>query len=127
MQRLTQAEEEVMQWIWALERAFVKDIIAAMPEPKPPYNTISSVVRVLEKKGFVSHDAFGKTHRYRPVVSKTAYRRNAFRQLFRDYFDGSHKTLLQYFAREEGLRPAELYKLLSELSDHDAANPSNPS
>ncbi|MBI1192603.1 MAG: BlaI/MecI/CopY family transcriptional regulator [Bacteroidetes bacterium] len=120
MQRLTQTEEDVMQWIWTLDRVFVKDILAAMPEPKPPYNTISSVVRVLEKKGFVGHEAFGKTHRYYPIIAKSAYRRQAFRRLFRDYFDGSHQALLQFFAREEGLDPEEVERLMALLPDEDA-------
>jgi predicted transcriptional regulator len=126
MQRLTQTEEDVMQWIWALDRVFVKDILAAMPEPKPPYNTISSVVRVLEKKGFVGHEAFGKTHRYYPIIAKSAYRRQAFRRLFRDYFDGSHQALLQFFAREEGLDQEEVERLLAMLPEEDNQGSSDP-
>ncbi len=105
-----------MQWLWTLQKAFIKDIIAAMPEPRPPYNTVSSVVRILEKKGFVSHEAFGKTHRYRPIISKAAYRRQAFRRLFQDYFDGSRQSLLHFFAREEGLSPEDVEEMMAQLS-----------
>lgn len=115
MQRLTQAEEEIMQWIWQLRKGFVRDLLDAMPEPKPPYNTVSSVVRVLEKKGFVGHESFGKNHRYYPLISKSAYRRQAFRRLFRDYFDGSRSDLLQFFASEEGLDVAEMERLIAQL------------
>jgi len=114
-----------MQWIWSLDRVFVKDILAAMPEPKPPYNTISSVVRVLEKKGFVGHEAFGKTHRYYAIIVKSAYRRQAFRRLFRDYFDGSQQALLQFFAREEGLDPDEMERLLADLPEEQNDNTPN--
>jgi BlaI family penicillinase repressor len=124
MQRLTQAEEEIMQYLWSLEKAFVRDLLAAMPEPRPPYNTVSSVVRVLEKKGFVGHEAFGKNHRYYPLISKAAYRRQAFHWLFRDYFDGSRSSLLHFFAREQGLDAEQVRALLRELPDDE--NTSKP-
>ena len=72
---LTKAEEQVMQILWQLEKAFVKEIIEQMPDPKPAYNTVSTIVRILEKKGFVSYEAFGKTHRYYPLMSKREYTR----------------------------------------------------
>ena len=115
MTKLTRAEEDVMQILWNLERAFVKDILAAMPEPRPPYNTISSVVRVLEKKGFVKHEAFGRTHRYEPAITKAAYRTFAFRRFFSDYFDNSHRSVLQFFAREEGLDVEEMERMLRDI------------
>jgi predicted transcriptional regulator len=115
MQKLTKAEEEVMQILWRLNQAFVKEIIAEMDEPRPPYNTISSVVRVLEKKGFVAHESFGKTHRYYPTIKKASYRRFAFRSFFKDYFDNSHSNVLQYFAKEEGLQVDELEQMLEEI------------
>jgi len=115
MQQLTKAEEDIMQRIWDTGQVFVRDLIAGMPEPKPNYNTVSSVVRILEKKGFVGHEAFGKTHRYHAVITKAAYRRNTFRRMLQDYFDGSHKNLLAYFAKEEGLDPAEIQLMLEQL------------
>ena len=70
MKELTKAEEQIMQILWKLEKGFVKDIVDAMPEPKPAYNTVSTIVRILEKKGFVDHNAYGKTFEYFPIVSK---------------------------------------------------------
>ncbi|MFT7588767.1 MAG: BlaI family penicillinase repressor [Limisphaerales bacterium] len=117
MNKLTKSEEDVMQILWDLKQAFVKELITAMPEPRPPYNTISSVVRVLEKKGFVSYEAFGKTHRYHPIIAKSEYRRFAFKQLFKNYFDSSHQTLLQHFAKEEGLDKSDLESMLNDLKN----------
>lgn len=119
MTRLTSAEESVMQIIWKLEKAFVKEIIAEMEEPRPPYNTISSVVRVLEKKGFVDYEAFGKTHQYFPIITKNAYRRKIFKNFMTDYFDNSHKKLVQFFASEEDLDVNELKSMLSELKENE--------
>ena len=70
MKQLTKAEEEVMQYLWKLEKAFVKEILEQMPEPKPAYNTVSTIVRILEQKGFLGFEAFGKSHRYYPLITK---------------------------------------------------------
>ena len=75
MKELTKAEEQIMQVLWRLEKGFVKDVIDRLPDPKPAYNTVSTIVRILEKKGFVAHNAYGKTHEYFPLISKTEYRR----------------------------------------------------
>ena len=86
MEELTKAEERIMQVLWKLERAFVKDIIDALDdEPKPPYNTISSIVRLLEKKGYVSYRAYGKTYEYFPAISKEDYAKTSFSKLFAGY------------------------------------------
>jgi predicted transcriptional regulator len=121
MQQLTKAEEDIMQRIWDAGQVFVRDLITEMPEPKPNYNTVSSVVRILEKKGFVGHEAFGKTHRYHAVITKSSYRRNTFRRMLQDYFDGSHKNLLAYFTKEEGLDPAEIQRMLEQLPEEQDA------
>lgn len=117
LNRLTRTEEQVMQIIWKLEKAFVKEIIAEMEKPKPPYNTISSVVRILEKKGFVDHEAFGKTHRYFPIISKEQYAGFALKQLVGGYFGNSYKSLVNFFASDatDGPPIEELEDMLKEI------------
>lgn len=119
MESLTNAEERVMQILWQLKKAFVKDIIARMPDPKPPYNTISSVVRILEKKGFVDHKAYGKTHEYFPAISKVAYKRFAFKNLMKSYFDNSYESVVSFIANEKGLSNKELHELEQMIDESD--------
>jgi predicted transcriptional regulator len=112
MEELTKTEERVMQVIWQLKSCFVKDIIDALPdEPKPPYNTISSVVRLLEKKGYVGYKAYGKTYEYFPVISKVAYRKASFSKFFAGYFDNSAESLFSFMIKEEQLSNDEIKKL----------------
>lgn len=118
MNELTKVEEQVMNIIWKLGRGFVKDFIAEMPEPKPPYNTISSVVRILERKGFVDHKAYGKTHEYFPIISKDAYRKFASGNLLKKYFSGSVSNFLSFFAEEEELDLKELSEIITQLKSN---------
>lgn len=111
MEILTKTEEKVMQILWAIRRGFVKDVIDQMPEPKPPYNTISSLIRILEKKGFVGHKAYGKTHEYFPTVSKLTYRKFTFRNFLMNYFEGSPEKVVSFMVSEEKLDPAEVQRL----------------
>ncbi|MEZ4943168.1 MAG: BlaI/MecI/CopY family transcriptional regulator [Saprospiraceae bacterium] len=119
MKRLNHKEEEVMTILWRLGNAFVNDILAEMEEPKPPYNTVSSIVRKLETEGLVGYEAFGKTHRYFPILKKEDYRANAFRRFMDNYFGGSPTALLSYFVQEENLEAAELEKLLELIKNRD--------
>lgn len=113
MQRLTNKEEEVMQLLWKLEKAFVRELLDAFPGPrKPHYNTLSTMVRNLEEKGYVGHEAFGNTHRYYPVVSKEAYRRKHIGETVADYFDHNYKSLVSYFAKEEKISADELREII---------------
>lgn len=114
METLTQTEERIMQVIWQLQSAFVKDIIEALPDPKPPYNTVSSVVRILEKKGYVDHKAYGKTYQYFPAVPKKEYSKLSFRNLLGNYFEGSYKSLVSFIVQEESLSDQQI-KELEEL------------
>lgn len=111
MEELTKKEEEVMHLVWELKQAFVKEIIAEMPNSKPPYNTVSSIVRILDQKGFVGHEAFGKTHRYFPVISKFEYRKNLFGDLVHNYFEDSIENVLSFMISEKKLSPKELKEL----------------
>jgi BlaI family penicillinase repressor len=112
MEELTKTEERVMQIIWKLKTCFVKNIIDAMPdEPKPPYNTISSVVRLLETKGFVGYKAYGKTHEYFPVISKAEYRKESFKKILSGYFDNSAASLFSFMLKEEQWSEEEINKI----------------
>lgn len=112
MNRLTRAEEEVMQILWDLEEGMTKDVIARFPDPKPAYNTVSTVIRVLEKKGFVDHKAYGKTHVYFPVVEKETYARVHFMGFMKDYFNNSFPRMAAFFAREKNLDISEMEEIL---------------
>lgn len=117
MKELTRAEEQIMHVLWELERAFVKDIIACLPSPKPAYNTVSTIVRILEKKGFVGHVAFGKTHQYHPLVSKEDYTEAFLRSFVRNYFDDSYQELVSFFAKDKNISVADLEDILGTLRE----------
>ena len=120
MEELTKAEERIMQVLWKLQNAFVKDIIDELEEePKPPYNTISSIVRLLEKKGYVSYKAYGKTYEYFPAISKDEYTKTTFSKMLSGYFDSSPASLLSFMVKEEKLSEKdieEIKKLINENS-----------
>jgi len=101
MKELTKAEDQIMQVLWKLEKAFVKDIIEELPEPKPAYNTVSTIVRILEKKEFVGHEAFGKTFRYFALISKREYSKFYLKSFVGSYFSSSYKQMVSFFTKEE--------------------------
>ncbi|MBC6109049.1 BlaI/MecI/CopY family transcriptional regulator [Pedobacter fastidiosus] len=112
MEELTKAEERIMQVLWKLDKAFVKDIIEELEEePKPPYNTISSVVRLLEKKGYVAYKAYGKTYEYFPAISKEEYTKTTFSKMFSGYFDSSPASLLSFMVKEEKLSEKDIEEI----------------
>ncbi|MGB8951624.1 MAG: BlaI/MecI/CopY family transcriptional regulator [Candidatus Aminicenantales bacterium] len=106
-----------MQILWQLEKSFVKDILENLPEPKPAYNTVSTIVRILEKKGFVSHKAYGKTHEYFPLISKDAYKKFFIRSLVNNYFGNSYRELVSFFARDKNMTVIELESLKKIISE----------
>ncbi len=108
MKELTKAEEQIMQILWKLEKGFVKDILEHLPKPKPAYNTVSTIVRILEKKGFVSHTAYGNTHEYYPVLSKEEYTRKFLKRFVENYFSDSFKEMVSFFAKEKDMSISEL-------------------
>ena len=117
---LTRAEEQVIQILWELEKAFVKEIIDELPGPKPAYNTVSTIIRILETKGFVSHEAFGKSHRYFPLISKEDYKSFATGKLLNNYFGNSVESMFSFFVKEEkiDLKEAdEILKLIEKLKN----------
>ncbi len=112
MEELTKTEERVMQIIWKLKTCFVKDIIDALPDdPKPPYNTISSVVRILEKKEYVGYKAYGKTYEYYPLISKSAYRKETLKKIMSGYFDNSAESLFSFMLKEKQLSNEDINKI----------------
>lgn len=112
---LTKAEEDIMRVLWKLEHAFVKDIIALMPAPKPHYNTVSTIIKILVDKGFVHYETFGKSNRYFPIVAKEQYSKKSMKQFMRKYFDGSFANMLSFFVQEKDLNIEELESILREL------------
>jgi len=117
MKELTKAEEQVMQILWRLGKVFVKDIIEQMPDPKPAYNTVSTIVRILETKGFVDHKAYGKTHEYFPIIGREKYTKYYLNNMIKGYFDGSFQNLVSFFAKENKLDASEIDRLLKELKE----------
>lgn len=117
LKELTRAEDQVMQILWTIGKGFVKDIIGKMPDPKPAYNTVSTIVRILETKGFVNHKAFGKTHEYFPVVTREKYTKFYLNNLLKGYFDGSFRNLVSFFAKENKMDIREMEKILEELKN----------
>lgn len=114
MKELTKAEEQIMQVLWDLDRAFVKEIIDRLPDPKPAYNTVSTIVRILQDKEFVGHEAYGKSHCYYPLVDKNTYSRKFLKNFIGNYFQNSFSQMVSFFAREENIDLQELEKLLEE-------------
>ncbi len=117
LKELTKAEDQIMQILWRLEKAFVKDIIDKMPDPKPAYNTVSTIIRILEKKGFVGYKAYGKTHEYFPLVSKEKYTKFYLNNLVSGYFNGSFQSLVSFFASENKMDTQDIDQLLKKLEE----------
>lgn len=111
IRELTRAEEQVMQALWDIGKGMVHEILNRFPEPKPAYNTVSTIVRILEQKGFVDHKAYGRTHEYFPLISRNEYKRNYLANLLETYFENSFKSLASFFAREERLSLSELEEI----------------
>ena len=123
LKELTKAEEQVMQILWELEHAFVKEIVAQFPEPKPAYNTVSTIVRILVSKGFVSYNSYGKSHRYFAVIDKETYKKMIAKKLLHSYFENSPKSMLSFFLQEEQLDIEELDDILTMIERQKSQNP----
>ncbi len=117
MKQLTKAEEEIMQILWKLKKGFVRDIIDQMPDPKPAYNTVSTIVRILERKGFVGYKSYGKTHEYFPLIEKSEYSSFFLKNFLGSYFSGSFKQLVSFFAKDNNLDVKDVEELLKHVKD----------
>lgn len=114
MQKLTRAEEELMQKLWDLDKAFLKDIIEAMPEPRPAQSTVATMLKIMESKGLVAHKAYGKSFEYYPLVSRAEYSKAYFGQYLNNYFGGSFKKMLHFFMEQDDLDLQTLDELMRE-------------
>ncbi|WP_179352795.1 BlaI/MecI/CopY family transcriptional regulator [Winogradskyella vidalii] len=117
MQKLTNKEEEIMHILWRLEKAFVKNILAEIKTNKPHYNTLSTIVRNLEEKGYVSYNAYGKTHQYYPIVSKESYKTKFMNSAIENYFNSSYKNVVSFFAKEEKISVDELKDIIKLIEN----------
>ncbi len=124
MKELTRAEEQIMHELWVLEKAFVKEIVDRLPEPKPAYNTVSTIIRILEKKGFVDHYAYGKTYQYFPIISKPDYTKSYFKNFLNGYFSNSFQEMVSFFAKEDKMSLSDLEEMIKEVGKD--LEPDNP-
>lgn len=115
MEKLTNKEEEIMHILWALKKGFVKDILEEIKEDKPHYNTLSTIVRKLEDKGYVGYTAYGKTHQYFPIIKKEDYRKGFFGKAIDSYFNNSYKNVVSFFAKEDKISVEELKEIIKEI------------
>ncbi|MEO8239892.1 MAG: BlaI/MecI/CopY family transcriptional regulator [Flavobacterium sp.] len=115
MQKLTNKEEEIMHILWKLKKAFVKEVQAEITEDQPHYNTLSTIIRNLEEKGFVAHNAFGNTHQYYPIIGLEAYSKKYMKTAIDNYFNSSYKNMVSFFAKEEKISAAELREILAMI------------
>ena len=117
---LTRAEEDIMQHIWQLGRCTVSDILDLLPEPRPPHSSISSIVRILERKNFVGHKSYGRTYEYFPLITKDDYSRKSVLSLIRDYFNGSPSELVSFLIAKEHTSVDEMHDLIKDLKKKKA-------
>ena len=115
IQELTRAELEIMQILWRIEQGFVNDILAELPVPKPAYNTVSTIVRILEKKGFVGHRAFGKSHQYYPLVEREAYTSTFMHSVLANFFGGSPSRMVSFLSSNKSISLEETDEIIQLL------------
>ncbi len=118
MKELTKAEEQIMQILWKIKKGFVNDILEKLPDPKPAYNTVSTIVRILEKKGFVAHKAYGKSHEYYPLLSKKEYTKKYFGNFMTNYFGNSYTALASFLAGDKNISISDLEEI-KKLMDEE--------
>ncbi len=112
---LTKAEEQIMQVIWKLEKAFLREIIEALPNPKPHNNTVATIIKILVEKEFIGIEVFGRMHQYHPLVSKDSYSKSTMKSLVKGYFEGSFSNAVSFMVKENNISVEELELLLKQL------------
>lgn len=120
MKRLTQKEEEIMRMFWMYGAMFVRELLAFYEEPKPHYNTVSTLVRGLEEKGFVGYKAYGNTYQYYPLISEKEYKSSALKEVISQYYDNSYTNVVSTFIEEEGMSVDELKALIEQIEQRGA-------
>ena len=122
MTTLTKAEEKIMKYLWGIEKGFIKDIIEQYPDPKPPYNSVSTIVRVMVQKDIVGYKVYGNTYQYYPKITKEEYRKGQLSRLVSDYYNNSFKQVVSFFSESKALNKKELdeaIKLLESLKSEE--------
>ena len=112
MQKLAQREEQIMQAFWELGKAFVRDIIPLLPDPKPHYNSVATIVKILEEKGFLQNEAVGNMNCYSPLVQREDYQKQAMNEFVGKYFNHSYPRMLAFFAKEQNMTEEEVNEIL---------------
>lgn len=119
MKKLAKREEQIMQAFWDLKHAFIKDIITQLPDPKPHYNSVATMVKILEEKGFLDHEAIGNQYRYYPIISKEEYQKHALNDIVDQYFDSSYSRMLAFFAKEQKISEDELKEIIQMIKSNN--------
>ena len=117
LKELTKAEEQIMQILWDIKKGFVKDVLEKIPNPKPAYNTVSTIIRILEKKGFIGYASFGKTHEYYPLITRDVYRSFFLKNVMGNYFGGSIRNLVSFFAKDNNLDIKDMEELMRHIEE----------
>lgn len=116
MKELTKAEEQVMHILWDMEKGFVKDLLEKFPDPKPAYNTVSTICRILETKGFIGYKAYGKSHQYYPLVSREVYTKEYLNSFVDSYFGNSIEQLVSFFSKQNNVDLKEAEKIIELMN-----------
>jgi BlaI family penicillinase repressor len=119
IKELTRAEEEVMQILWRLKRGFIKEILEKFEEPRPAYSTVSTIIRILQEKGFVNYKVYGRTFQYFPVISKDDYRKTQMSSFVRNYFSNSYQKMVSFFAREDSITVKDMEDIMAMMKKED--------
>lgn len=116
---MTKAEEEVMQILWRLKKGFIKEILERFDEPRPAYSTVSTIIRILQDKGFVNYRAYGRTYQYFPVISKDDYRKTQMSSFVRNYFSNSYQKMVSFFAKEDSITVRDMEEIMEMMKNSD--------
>lgn len=122
LKSLTRAEAEIMKILWKLKKAFIKEILAEMPEPRPAYNTVSTFIRILEKKGVIDHITYGNTYQYSAIIDEEQFKRHELQQLMTNYFDNSAASLVSFFVHEHPLTPKDFEEMMQIIEANKPKN-----
>ncbi len=118
MVKLAKREEQIMQVFWELEKAFIKEVIPHLPDPKPHYNSVATIVKILEEKGFLSHETVGNVYQYYPLISRDDYQQHFMKDIVSQYFDNSYPRMLAFFAKQQNLSEKELNEIIQMIKSN---------
>jgi len=118
MVKLAKREEQIMQAFWELNEGFIKEVIPLLPDPKPHYNSVATIVKILEEKGFLGHETIGNLYQYHPIISREDYQKHAMKDIVKQYFDDSYPRMLAFFAKEQNLDEKELKEIFQMIKSN---------